>query len=145
MDLVIKNGTLATASDVFKADIGIQNGVITALAQNLDGAEIIDATDKLVIPGGIDSHVHIAQPSGPGIEMADDFVTGTRSALMGGNTTIMPFCMQERGSSLRAALTGYHALAEGNCYTDVSFHLIISEPTQEVLGQELPAAVADGY
>ena len=145
MDLVIKNGTLATASDVFKADIGIQNGVITALAQNLDGAEIIDATDKLVIPGGIDSHVHIAQPSGPGIEMADDFLTGTRSALMGGNTTIMPFCMQERGSSLRAALTDYHALAEGNCYTDVSFHLIISEPTQEVLGQELPAAVADGY
>ncbi len=77
--------------------------------------------------------------------MADDFESGTRSALFGGNTCVLPFCLQEKGQSLRAALSAYHALAEGNCYTDHSFHMIVSDPTASVLGQELPALVADGY
>lgn len=145
-DLVIKNGTVATASDVYDADIGIKGGKIIQIGQNLEGgARVIDASGKYVLPGGIDSHVHISQPSGEGIVMADNFESGTLSALFGGNTTIMPFCLQEKGQSLREALTAYHALAEGNCYTDISFHLIISVPTASVLGQELPALVADGY
>ncbi|ORE95692.1 phenylhydantoinase [Stappia sp. 22II-S9-Z10] len=144
-DLVIKGGTVATASDVFKADVGIKDGIITALGLGLTGAETIDATGKYVLPGGIDSHVHIAQPSGEGIVMADDFESGTLSGLFGGNTTLLPFCIQEKGKSLREALTAYHAKADGNCYTDVSFHLVISDPSESVLGQELPAAVADGY
>ncbi|RAI00041.1 dihydropyrimidinase [Acuticoccus sediminis] len=144
-DLVIAGGTIATAADVFKADIGVKDGVITALGIGLEGAETIDATGKYVLPGGIDSHVHIDQPSGEGIVMADTFETGTLSGLFGGNTTLLPFCVQEKGKSLRDALTAYHAKAEGNCYTDVSFHLVISDPTESVLGQELPAAVADGY
>ena len=98
-----------------------------------------------MLPGGIDSHVHLAQPSGPNIVMADDFETGTRSAAFGGNTTVLPFCLQEKGRSLRQAVTAYHAQADGNCYVDVSFHLIISDPTEQVLGQDLPALVADGY
>lgn len=77
--------------------------------------------------------------------MADGFESGTRSALFGGNTTVMPFCLQQKGQSLREALTGYHALAEGNCLTDISFHLIITDPTPSVLGQEIPALVEDGY
>ncbi|WP_285295760.1 dihydropyrimidinase [Aureimonas altamirensis] len=145
-DLVIVNGTVATASDVFKADVAIRDGRIVQVGEGLtEAAEIIDATDRLVLPGGIDSHVHLAQPSGDGIVMADGFESGTLSALFGGNTTVMPFCLQEKGRSLRDALTHYHALAEGNCYTDVSFHLIISDPSPAVLGQELPALVADGY
>src|SRR5690606_38582459 len=107
--------------------------------------ETIDATGRLVLPGGIDSHVHIAQPSGSGIVMADDFESGTRSAAFGGNTLVMPFCIQEKGRSLRAALTEYHAKAAGKCYVDTSFHLVISDPTPAVLGQDLPAVVADGY
>jgi len=145
-DTVIRNGTVATASDTFTCDVGIEAGKIVALGRGLDDArEIIDATARLVLPGGIDSHVHISQPSGEGIVMADDFETGTRSAAFGGNTTVLPFCLQEKGRPLREALTNYHALAEGNCYTDVSFHLIISDPSEAVLGQELPALVADGY
>jgi len=67
-DLVIGNGTVATASDTFKADVGIRDGRIVALAAGLQGGiQTIDATDRLVLPGGIDSHVHISQPSGPGI------------------------------------------------------------------------------
>lgn len=145
-DTVIRNGTVATASDTFTCDVGIEAGKITALGRGLgDAREIIDATGRLVLPGGIDSHVHISQPSGEGIVMADDFETGTRSAAFGGNTTVLPFCLQEKGQPLREALTRYHALAEGNCYTDVSFHLIISDPSEAVLGQELPALVAVGY
>ncbi|WP_182085269.1 dihydropyrimidinase [Aureimonas sp. ME7] len=145
-DLVIRGGTLATASDVFAADIGIRDGRIVQIGEALEaGAQEIDATGRYVLPGGIDSHVHISQPSGDGIVMADDFESGTRSALFGGNTTVLPFCLQEKGQTLRDALTNYHALAEGRCYTDHSFHLIVSDPTASVLGQELPALVADGY
>ncbi len=145
-DLIIKGGTIATASDVFKADIGILGGKIVQIGEELEGgASTIDASGKYVLPGGIDSHVHISQPSGDGIVMADDFESGTRSALFGGNTTIMPFCLQEKEWPMREALNSYHQLAEGNCYTDVSFHLIVSDPTDSLLGQELPALAAEGY
>ncbi|MCQ8782887.1 dihydropyrimidinase [Mangrovibrevibacter kandeliae] len=145
LDLAILGGTVATASDVFRADVGIRDGTIVQLGLGLEARETIDATNCLVLPGGIDSHVHISQPSGDGIVMADDFESGTRSALFGGNTTVLPFCLQQKGQSLRAAVEAYHRLAAGNCYTDVSFHLIVSDPTPAVLGQELPALVADGY
>ena len=144
-ETVIRGGQIATASDCFSCDIGIARGKIVALGNNLQGREIIDAQGKLVLPGGIDSHVHVAQPSGEGIVMADDFESGTRSAAFGGNTTIMPFCLQAKGQSLREALNLYHKKAEGQCYVDLSFHLIIVDPTEQVLGQELPALVADGY
>ncbi len=110
-----------------------------------DADDIVDATGMLVVPGGIDSHVHISQPSGPGIVMADDFASATRAAAFGGNTFMMPYCLQAKGQPLREALKDYHALAEQTCYVDHSFHLIISDPTENVLGQELPALVADGY
>lgn len=146
LDTIIRGGRIATASDTFDADIGIRDGRIVALGNDLGAASaIIDATGKLVLPGGIDSHVHFAQASGPEIVMADDFESGTRSAVLGGNTTVLPFCLQEKGQSLRAAVEGYHALARGRCYTDVSFHLIITDPTEQVLGQELPALIEDGY
>ncbi len=146
LDLVIKGGTVATATDTFNCDVGIRDGRIVALVDDLGAAaDVIDARGRLVLPGGIDSHVHIAQPSGPGIVMADDFESGTRSAAFGGNTLVMPFVLQERGHSLRQAVKDYHARADGRCYIDVSFHLIISDPTPTVLGQELPALVDDGY
>src|SRR3954464_10248477 len=145
-DTIIRGGTVATASDTFACDVGISGEKITALGSNLgDAREIVDARAKLVLPGGIDSHVHLSQPSGPGIVMADDFESGTRAAAFGGTTRVMPFCMQQKGQSLRQAVKDYHALAEGRCHIDVSFHLIISDPTPQVLGQELPALVGDGY
>lgn len=145
-DTVIRHGTIATASDTYRADIGIKDGRIVAIGESLaDADEVVDATGLLVLPGGIDSHVHIAQPSGPGIVMADDFVSATRAAAFGGNTFVMPYCLQSKGQPLRAALKDYHALAEANCYIDHSFHLIIADPTDAVLGQELPALIADGY
>ncbi len=145
-DMTIRGGTVVTASDTIRCDVGIRDGLVAALGFDLGSADqVIDATGHLVLPGGIDSHVHLAQPSGPGIVMADDFESGTRSAAFGGNTLVMPFCMQERGQSLRAALNAYHAKAAGQSYIDTSFHLVISDPTPQVLGQELPSLVRDGY
>ncbi len=145
-DLVIRGGRIATAADVFSCDIGIAGGKIVALAQNLSkGASEIDAKGRLVLPGGIDSHVHLDQYQGEGIVMADGFETGSRSAAAGGNTCIVPYALQRRGQSLREAVADYHGKADGNSLVDYGFHLIISDPTPTVLGQELPALIADGY
>jgi len=145
-DLVIRNGTVATAADVFSADVAISGGRIVSLGENLGkGRHEIDARGKLVLPGGIDSHVHIAQVSSIGIRTADDFLSGSRSAAAGGNTTLIPFAAQHRGQSLRKVVEDYHREAEGKAIVDYAFHLIISDPTPEVLGQELPALIRDGY
>lgn len=145
-DTIIRGGTVATASDTFSCDVGIAGGRIAALGSDLGTApEIVDAKGLLVLPGGIDSHVHISQPSGPGIVMADDFASATRSAAFGGNTMVLPFAMQQKGESLREVVKEYHAKADGQCYIDVSFHLIIADASDAVLGQELPALVHDGY
>ena len=80
-DTIIRGGTVVTAADTFRADIGISNGRISAMGDDLGtAAEIIDATGLLVMPGGIDSHVHLDQAGAPGIVMADGFESGTRSA-----------------------------------------------------------------
>ncbi len=141
LDTIIKSGTVVTATDRFESDIGIENGRISVLARNLDDApEVIDATGLLVMPGGIDSHVHLDQPGSPGIVMADNFSTGTRSAAVGGNTTVLPFCLQTKGQTLRQAITDYKRKAEGNCHVDVAFHLIVSDPTpQAIISSDLPA------
>ena len=145
-ELVVRGGEVVTAADKFRADVGVRGGKIVAIADKLtDGARVIDASGLLVMPGGIDSHVHFAQPAFGGPKMADGFETGTRSAIAGGNTTVLPFALQPRGASLRASVMDYHKEADGNSYCDYGFHLIVTDPTPSVLGQELPALVADGY
>jgi dihydropyrimidinase len=110
-----------------------------------DGARSIDASDKLVLPGGVDSHCHIEQRSSMGVYCADDFYSGTVSAAYGGTTTIIPFAAQHRGQSLREVVNEYHGCAGPKAVVDYAFHLIISDPTEHVLGQELPALIRDGY
>lgn len=144
-DLVIKGARVVSASGTTHCEIGIKGGVIATLGHDLSGTEVIDATGLIALPGGIDSHVHISQPSGPGIEMADDFTTGTRAAACGGNTTILPFCLPEDGQTLREAVAAYRAKAEGNCLTDVAFHLIVKETDPVTLGQDLPTLIEAGY
>ncbi len=145
-DIAIRGGTVCTAAERFRADLGIRNGRIATITSSvLDAKRVIDASGLLILPGGIDAHVHVSQPSGEDVVMADDFASATRSAAAGGTTTIMPFALQEKGRSLRECVRAYHALAEGQLHVDTSFHLIISDPTPQVLGQELPALVRDGY
>ena len=146
-DLVVRRGTVVTAADRFPADIGIRDGRIVALGDTLDRAEEeLDASGKLVLPGGIDSHVHLDQPSPEtGARSANDFRSGSISAACGGNTTILPFVRQLKGQSLRQAVTDYHERADGRSAIDYAFHLIVADPTAQVLGQELPALFHDGY
>jgi len=145
-DLVVRNGTVATAADVFRADIGVADGRIATIGAKLGrGRREIDAQGKIVTPGGVDSHCHIAQRSSLGVMTADDFFTATRSAACGGTTTVIPFAAQYRGMSLRQVVKDYHASAEGKAVVDYAFHLIISDPTEQVSGQELPALIKDGY
>ena len=80
-----------------------------------------------------------------GATTADDFRSGSISAACGGTTCIIPFAAQHRGQSLRAVVEDYHARARGKAVIDYAFHLIVSDPTEQVLGQELPALIADGY
>jgi len=144
-DLVIRNGTVATAGDTVQCDVGVRDGKVVALGASLgDGREDIDAAGKLVLPGGIDSHCHIAQTGSNGVETADDFRSGSISAACGGTTTIIPFAAQHRGESLRTVVDAYHARARGEAVIDYAFHLIISDPTDQVLGQDLPALIREG-
>jgi dihydropyrimidinase len=145
-DLVIRNGTVVTAADTQHCDIGIKDGVIATLGRGLgDGARDIDATDKLVLPGAIDSHCHIEQKSGFGVMCADDFYSATVAAAFGGTTTVIPFAAQHRGESLRHVVEEYRAAALPKAVIDYAFHLIITDPNERVLGQELPALIQDGY
>ncbi len=145
-DLVIRNADIVTAADRYVADIAVQEGVIVAIGRTLaSGEREINAAGRLVTPGGVDAHCHLDQPMSDGSTMADDFVTGSRSAACGGTTTIIPFACQFKGQSLRAAVDDYHRRAAGKSSIDYAFHLIVSDPSPTVLAEELPALVAEGY
>src|SRR5258708_12589584 len=145
-DMVVRNGTLSTASDVFRADIGIIGGRIATIGARLGaGRREINDDAHIVTPGGVDSHCHIEQRSSMGVMTADDFFTATRSAACGGTTTVISFAAQYRGMSLRQVVNDYHACADAKATIDYAFHLIISDPTAQVTGQELPALIKAGY
>ena len=145
-DLIVQNGTVATASDTFESDIAIQAGKIVALGKNLgNAARVIDARDMYVLPGGIDAHCHIEQESSTKLMTADDYYSGSVSAAFGGTTTFIPFAAQHKGQSLRDVVRIAHERAGPKSVIDYAFHLIISDPNEHVLGQELPALVMDGY
>ena len=133
-DLIIRGGTVVTAGDRSRCDVGIRSGRVVALAEHLSGSErTIDATGRLVLPGGIDAHCHLDQPRAQGLAsggavMADDFKSGSLSAAFGGTTTIIPFAVQHRGQSLREAVADYHRRAAGKAYVDYAFHLVVSGP-----------------
>jgi dihydropyrimidinase len=145
-DTVIRGGHVVTAEQSLTGDVGIKGGLVAALGERLGpAARDIDARGQLVLPGGIDSHCHVEQLSGMGLMCADDFYSATVSAAFGGTTTIIPFAAQHRGQSLRAVVKAYHDCAEPKAIVDYAFHLIISDPSEQVMGQELPALIHDGY
>ncbi|UFN48492.1 dihydropyrimidinase [Roseomonas sp. OT10] len=144
-DTVIRGGTVVTAADTMQADIGILNGAIAAIGRGLSpGATEIDAGGLLVLPGGIDSHCHIAQPKrGTPVVSADTFESATTSAAFGGTTSVICFSPQFKGGSLTPELRAYQETARQSVL-DYSFHLIVTDPTPAVLG-ELPALIAEGH
>mgnify|MGYP003704414467 CR=1 FL=1 len=145
-DLVIRNTTIATASDVVKGDIGVLGGRVVALGERLDkGRKEIDASGLIAVPGGIDAHVHFDQDTADGSVFCDDFESGSRAAAAGGTTTIIPFAYQSKGQPLRDVVSRYHKRADGKSLIDYAFHVILSDPSEKIMGQDFAALVADGY
>ena len=90
-DVVFKNGKIVTENGVEECDIGVADGKISEIGKiNAEAETVENVSNLLVLPGGIDAHVHIDQPSGPDVEMADNFQSATKSAAAGGNTTVLP-------------------------------------------------------
>jgi dihydropyrimidinase len=136
MTTLVKNGTVVTASDRYQADIFIDKGVVSLIGQglNLPADEVVDASGKLVMPGGIDVHTHLDMPFG-GTNSADDFETGTIAAAHGGTTTIIDFAIQNFGEGLYPAFEGWMKKAEGRSVIDYAFHMIVRELTDQVSGE----------
>jgi dihydropyrimidinase len=147
MKTLIRNGHIVTAVDSYTADILIDGTTVVLIGKDLEkiaGAidKTIDATDKLVIPGGIDPHTHMDLPFG-GTFSSDDFETGTRAASVGGTTTIIDFAVQYRGQSLNEALDVWFAKAEGKAVIDYGFHMILTDLPDERL-PELKTLIDQG-
>jgi dihydropyrimidinase len=143
---VIRGGTVATAGDVFAADVAITGETIVALGRDLPpGKTEIDASGKLVLPGGVDAHAHIEQLSAAGIMNADTFETATRSAAFGGTTSVISFAAQHVGMDARQVVMDYAALAQRGAMIDYAFHVIVADVTEKVVKQDIPALVADGF
>lgn len=121
---ILRGGVIVTADLSFPADLRIENGVIAEIGPSLRGGKILDATGCLVMPGGVDPHVHLDMPF-MGTRSVDTFETGTRAALMGGTTTVLDFCLAEQGQSLREAFSAWQEKAKGAC-TDYGAHLGIT-------------------
>src|SRR3954465_15119603 len=128
MRTLIKNGRVVTAVDDYVADIFIDGETVTTIGKSLDmeADRVIDASGKLVIPGGVDPHTHMEMPFG-GTFAADTFATGTRAAAWGGTTTTVDLAIQTKGHGLREGLDAWHLKAGGNCAIDYGFHMILSD------------------
>jgi len=128
MSILIKNGRIITADSDQVADIFIEGEKIKTIGKNLSrqADETIDASGKLVFPGGIDPHVHLDMPF-MGTYSSDNYETGTRAALFGGTTMVIDFILQKQGNSLQAALNEWRSRSNGNCVGDYSFHMAVTD------------------
>lgn len=128
MTTLIKNGHIVTATDNYIGDIFIDGETISAIGKKLTMAadKTIDAQGLLVMPGGIDPHVHLDMPF-MGTYSSDSYETGTRAALYGGTTTVIDFVLQKQGNSLQAALDEWNGRANGTAYGDYSFHMAVTD------------------
>lgn len=139
---LIKGGRIVTAVDDYVGDILLEDGRVEAIGRSLDvpDAQVHDADGHLVIPGGVDVHVHMETPMGNGVETCDTFETGTKSAAFGGTTTIVDFAQQFKGESPKAALDRRLESAEPQCSIDYGFHAILTDVSKSALS-ELPDLV----
>lgn len=140
--LLIQNGTLVTASDTFQADVAVSGDKIVAVGQDLvrqglwEPAETFDAGGLLVIPGGIDSHVHLQYPQGPNrVVSSDDWFTGTVAAACGGTTTLIDFVEARAGESWMEAFDGRLAEADAQAVVDFGFHMSLNRADERSLAE----------
>lgn len=143
-DLIVRNGRLVDDTTERVADIAVRHGTIAATGENLGGAAVeLDAGGRYVMPGGVDSHVHLGQLSSQGEMTADDFWTGSRAAGFGGTTTVVPFAAQHRGMSIGDVVRDALDRAARQMTIDYGMHLICTDLT-EPASQELADVAAAG-
>lgn len=146
MDMLIKNGTIVTAKEMYKADIVVDNGKIKAIGTEFDSNnfdEIVDASGKLVLPGAIDGHTHLFLEFG-GTVSSDDYFAGTRAAACGGTTTVFDFVNQAAGENMLDAVKRRDALASVDAAIDYSFHVGVSDVTTDEMLDSMKDAVDYG-
>ena len=135
MDLLIKNGTIVNGSESFKADIAVENGKITQIGTDIastDNVKVIDASGKLVLPGAIDAHTHLAMPFG-GTISSDDYFAGTRAAACGGTTTVFDFVLQDFGETMVDAVKRRDAMCAPVAAVDYSYHVAVKDVSGDLL------------
>jgi dihydropyrimidinase len=133
MSILIKNGRVITAVDDYQADIFIEGETVSVIGKNLTmkADKVIDAKGKLVMPGGVDPHVHLDMPF-MGTYSSDDYETGTRAALHGGTTTVIEFILQTQGDTLHNALKTWQAKSIPKAVGDFSYHMAVTDFNDEV-------------
>lgn len=143
-DLVIRNGWVHTASDSYRADIGVKDGKVHTIASVIrEGERVLDASGLEVLPGIVDAHTHHGPGSDPTIKTDRDFYTGTVASVYGGITTILDFAPQRKGRSLAEGIDERMRLAEDRAIIDYGFHVVVVDANQPVY-DEMPRIAADG-
>ncbi len=144
MTTLIKNGTIITAADTYKADILVKNGVVSEIGREISkiASEIIDAADKWVLPGAVDVHTHLDSQC-DGMTTVDDFETGTAAAAAGGTTAVVDYAEQVPGTPLMQTLEEWKTKAATRSIIDYGFHIALSEINDSVLSQ-IPTLVEAG-
>ena len=146
-ELTVRNGRVVTEDSVQLADLGVNAGKIEAIAPAgslAPGATDVDATGLVVTPGGVDSHAHIEQRTSNGLTPVGDWYSASVSALCGGTTTVVPFACQHRGSRISQVIADYRELAKQSA-CDYAFHIIVTEPGEELVASDLHDAFTSGY
>lgn len=145
-DLIVQGGTVVTTTGRFAADVAVRGGVIVAIGSDLGAAATrIDAAGCLVMPGGVDAHAHVEQMSGMGLMNADTFETATRSAAMGGTTSVISFAAQARGQRLRDTVADYAARAARGAMIDHAFHITVTDLSVPAFDADLAALIGQGH
>ena len=147
--ILITGGTVVTATETMEADVLVEGERVVALFGRdgdsvlpVTADQVIDATGKYVMPGGVDVHTHMQLPFG-GTYASDDFESGSRAAAWGGTTTIVDFAVQTIGEPMMAGYESWMALAEGNCAIDYGFHMIVSDVNEQTL-KEMDILMGEG-
>ena len=145
MELLIKGGTVVTATESFPADVAVDGGKIVAIGKDLavNAEKVVDATGKLVLPGALDAHTHMAMPFG-GTVSADSYLAGTRAAVCGGVTTIFDYPVQHKGETILGLIGSKKDVLEKEACCDYEFHCCITDLNDGEILDEMEQAVEEG-
>jgi len=145
-ELVITNGRIITPGGIVEGDLAIRDGRIVEIGRvTAPEAQTLDAGGRYVLPGGVDPHAHIEQMSGMGVMSADTFETATRSAALGGTTSVISFAAQAAGQPLRAAMEDYAPRAARGAVIDHAFHIIAADTRAPGFAEDLRGLIAEGH